>query len=89
MRRIFRLLSFAMVVIQGSGLCQTRYARAASIAMSSATIESPAAQAGIGLRVMTFSIPPSITAMPPLAFLEAASVFKVCLSFSGILARNR
>jgi hypothetical protein len=78
-----------MIVIQGSGLCQTRYARAASIAMSSATIESPAAQAEIGLRVMAFSLPSSIAAMPPLAFLEVASVYKVCLSFSGILARNR
>jgi hypothetical protein len=87
-RRTARLLSVAMTVVLESGLFRALQAKAASIAMSSAIVGSSAAQLGIVLWVMIFPLSASSTATPALPFLEAASMYRVCLSFLGILARD-
>jgi hypothetical protein len=57
--------------------------------VSSATVESSAAQSGIAFWVISYPLPPCTTAMPALSFFQVASVYRVCLSFLGNPASNR
>jgi hypothetical protein len=78
--RMALLLSVAMIVVFGSGLRLAWCASAASMAISSATVESPAAHPGNPLWTIIFPLPPCTTATPPSPPFQAASVYSVRLS---------
>jgi hypothetical protein len=68
------LLSVAIIVFIGRDLLLAWYANAASMAISSATVESLAAHLGSRFWVIVFLVFPCTTAMPLSPLFCAASV---------------